>query len=380
MKFLRYSILFIVLCNIPAYLLAYFGSSLGTLSSYASSILLLGFFVLVKEKNKPVFPFITLGILYFLLCSINYTEIDVDNFFIKEFIRFMIVVICGAEVVQRTNNREIYFILLIGAVSVVINAFFFPFTHVEGFGENYGRFSGFYLNPNFAGSVCLVGYALSYYMKKRWKLTGQLLFTLAGILTFSRTFVVIWLFLSLIAILNDKKNIVVPAIGALVLVLVFTFSSNLTLNTERFTALQSFFGEEPSKTEIINEDSRTETWSFYYDMIFDRPFLGHGFMKFQRKYNGLPGVHNSYLMVIGEAGILPFLLMLGIYGYLLIKSFSFFKIHPEYFYLSCVLVLTLMANHGYFTNFYNVLLSMYVFVKLRALSAHGSLHFSNFQK
>ena len=95
LNLIRYLILFLIICNIPSYMLAYFGSSLGSLSSYLSSILLLGFFVLVKEKHHQLIPFLGLGILYFLLSSINYTEIDEGNSFIKEFVRFMIVVICG---------------------------------------------------------------------------------------------------------------------------------------------------------------------------------------------------------------------------------------------------------------------------------------------
>jgi len=379
LRLIKYTILFLILCNIPSYLLAYFGSSLGSLASYASSLLLLGFFALVKEKHKPLFPFIALGLLYFLLSSINYTEIDEDNYFIKEYIRFMVVVLCGIEVAYKTSAKEVYYIVLIGAISVIINASVFPLANANYY-PTYGRYSGFYLNPNFAGSVCLIGYALSYYMKRKWKLIGQIIFTLAGILTFSRTFIVIWLLISIFAIVNDKKNLVIPAIGAFVLLLVFTFSSKLALNTDRFNALQSIFTEEQTKTEVINRDSRTETWSLYYDMIFDRPFLGHGFMKFQRRTNNYPGVHNSYLMVIGEAGILPFLVMLGIYGHLLVTSFSFFKSHPEYFYLTCVLVLALMGNHGYFNNFYNVLLGMFVFVKLKELSVQRNFHFSSSQK
>jgi O-antigen ligase len=176
------------------------------------------------------------------------------------------------------------------------------------------------------------------------------------------------LLISIISIINNKKNAITPIIGGFVLIGILIFSDKLTLNKDRFNALKSVFGTESVQTDVIREGSRTETWALYYDQIFERPFLGHGFMKFQRRRNGMPGVHNSFLMIIGEAGILPFLWMLGIYGYLLAKSFTFFKTRPEFFYISLAIVLSLMTGHQYFRVFYYVFLSMFVYYKLNELS------------
>jgi O-antigen ligase len=280
----------------------------------------------------------------------------------------MLVVICGVEVLHRTTKKDIYLILLIGALSIVINALVFP-TANANFYANYGRFSGFYLNPNFAGSICLVGYALSYVMtNKILRLSGQILFTLGGILTLSRTFFVIWLLVNIVAVYKDRKNFIAPIFGALVLVMILTFSAGLTLNTERFTALKSIFGSENIKTKTIAKDSRTDTWSLYTDMILDKPFFGNGYQKFQLRQSGLPGVHNSYLMVLGEAGIIPFLFITGIYLYILIKSYKIFAASPELFYVSLVVAIALLTGHGYFSNYYNVMISMYVFIQLRLTS------------
>jgi O-antigen ligase len=350
LKALKYCILFFLLCNIPSYLLAYFGGGLGSLSSYTSSLLLITFYFLVKKKSSPLIPFFLLGIFYFLISSINYNQIDLNNYFIKEFIRVMIVIVCGAEVLHKSNSKDIYIIVLIGAISVIVNAFIFPLANAN-FYPTYGRYSGFYLNPNYAGSICLIGYALAYSFKGTWKMIGLAIFTLAGILTFSRTFIIIWLVISTFAIINNKKNLLIPVIGILVLVFIFAVSDKLTLNTERFDALESIFSSSKTNTKVIKEDSRIDTWAIYYDSIFDRPFLGNGFESFQRKQPGLPGVHNSYLMVIGEAGILPFIILIGIYFFLLKRTIKYFKSYPEYFFLTCVLILSLLANHGYFNNF-----------------------------
>lgn len=372
MNLLRYIILFLILCNMPSYLLAYFGSTLGSLSSYASSLLLLAYYFLSREKHELIFPFILLGILYYTLSGLNFSEIDPEWYF-KDFIRFMIVVVCAGDLLYKTNNKDIYIILVIGALSIIINAVIFPLANAN-FYPTYGRFSGFYLNPNFAGSICLIGFALSYSMGNKWfRLGGQLIFTLAGILTFSRSFIVIWLLINIIAIYHNRKNVIAPAIGALVLVVLFAVSSFLTLNTARFSALKSIFSDEQIQSETIQKDSRTGTWALYTDIIFDKPFWGNGYEYMQKKLPGLPGVHNTFLMVLGEAGIIPFLLIVGIYIFLLIRSYSLFRSNPEYFYLSCVLTISLMVGHTYFSNYYNVLISMYLLIQFKKLSESSSL-------
>ena len=372
MNLLRYIILFLILCNMPSYLLAYFGSTLGSLSSYASSLLLLAYYFLSREKHELIFPFILLGILYYTLSGLNFSEIDPEWYF-KDFIRFMIVVVCAGDLLYKTNNKDIYMILVIGALSIIINAVIFPLANAN-FYPTYGRFSGFYLNPNFAGSICLIGFALSYSMGNKWfRLGGQLIFTLAGILTFSRSFIVIWLLINIIAIYHNRKNVIAPAIGALVLVVLFAVSSFLTLNTARFSALKSIFNDEQIQSETIQKDSRTGTWALYTDIIFDKPIWGNGYEYMQKKLPGLPGVHNTFLMVLGEAGIIPFLLIVGIYIFLLIRSYSLFRSNPEYFYLSCVLTISLMVGHTYFSNYYNVLISMYLLIQFKKLSESSSL-------
>ncbi len=362
---IRYLILILIICNIPSFLLAYFGSSLGSISSYSSSFLLLFFFAFTKEKHRFFFPFILLGLLYFMIGALNYDGLFAKDL-LKEFVRFMIVVVCGGEILSRTNKKEIYYVLILGAASIVVNAFIFPFANIN-FTPTYGRYSGFFLNPNFAGSICVIGFALSYSINKRFlKIGGQLLFTLAGILTFSRGFIVIWLVVNIISIYNDRKNLTVPLVGVVTLIMVFALSTVLSLNQDRLSALKSIFESDTQiQTKTITEDSRTATWALYTDLILDKPFFGHGYGKMKQKSAYLPGVHNSFLLVFGEAGIIPFLLMIGIYAFLIINSLRLFKPNPEYLYLSSALILSAMVGHSYFDNFYMVFLSMFVYLKVK---------------
>src|SRR5690606_17133752 len=99
MNIIKYITLFLFFCNMPSYLLAYFGSSIGSLSSYFSSMIILVYFFLSKEKNKLLLPFIFLGILFYMLSSLNFSGPNEDvEFLIKDFIRFMIIVICAGQV------------------------------------------------------------------------------------------------------------------------------------------------------------------------------------------------------------------------------------------------------------------------------------------
>ncbi|SDE76427.1 O-Antigen ligase [Pricia antarctica] len=364
---LKYLLLFLLFCNFTAFALVYMGPGMGSLVSYSTSLLLLVYYFFSKPWHKPAIPFVIFSVLYFTITSFNYTEIDTTNFFMKESLRFMIAIICGAELMYRCKPKDFFYIFLIGAFSVILNAVVFPEANVM-YDLIRGRYSGFYLNPNSAGSACLFGFALSYTIKsKTWRLLGQFAFTLGGIVTLSRTFVIVWLLINVIAIAKDKKNILVPIIGGIVLLGVFTFTDTKIFASDRFDALESIFDEGPVQTKTLEQDSRTSTWAMYYDMIMDKPIFGHGFMKLQRKNGVLPGVHNTYLMVIGESGIIPFLLLIGLYGYLLMASFKLFKTRPELFYIMVIVSLAMLVSHTYFFAYNNVLLSMYVYLELRKI-------------
>lgn len=274
----------------------------------------------------------------------------------------MIVVAFGASVVGQTGNKELYFILFFGAISIFINAIFFPELSIV-----VGRAAGFYINANAAGATCILGYGLSYSIKeKHLKVIGQTVFTFAGILTFSRTFIIIWLFLNIIAVYRDRRNMIAPIIGVLAFTLLFIFADELTLDKKRFSAFENIIEQKDRRSSVqtLEEGSRDETWAKYYDLIYENPWVGHGFMSFQKKVGHLPGVHNTYFMIIGESGIIPFLFHIGIYIFMLIGSIKLFKVKPEYFSLTIALILFMLTSHTYFVNFYLLLISLYVYVNM----------------
>lgn len=366
MGYIRWIILLLLLLQLPAFFLFKLGPSLGSLSSYLTSALLLFYSFVAKPKHKLFLPFILLGILYFTFSTFNFSTED-ETEFIKSFLRFMIVVVCGNEVLKRTKNQELLIVLLIGGLSVIIQGVFFP-EAFTAFSSVSGRASGFYLNPNYAGTVCLVGYSLSLSSNsKHLRWAGMIIFSLAGLLTLSRTFIVIWLIINLIASFRNKRNLIGFAVGGAAIVIIFGISTFLELNTERFSALESIFSSKNVQTETIAKDTRMDTWAKYAPKVWDSPLIGNGYNKLRGKQYGGSGIHNTYLMVWGEAGIIPFLFLVGLYLLLMRRCLTYFDVHPEYLYTIVVIALAMLASHGYFESFFMVFISMFVFSRLNEI-------------
>ena len=377
LRLLKYLILFLTLCNIPDFLVRYSNPKISSAASYLTSFALLAFFVFVKQRQKPPLTFILFTILYFLISGLNY--VGDELYFLKEFLRLLIVVTCIIEVMSRTNYEELFNIFLIGAISIIVNAFIFPYANAM-YGLVLGRFSGFFLNPNLAGIVCLLGMSISYSIKNLpWRLIGQITFTLAGMLTLSRTFILVWTIINLIAIVKNRKNLLVPLIGGIAFLLIITFSERKMFATDRFDALTSLFSEGQVEANSIGNKGRTHTWAMYYDLVFEKPFMGHGYQSFQVMTSKLPGVHNTYLLIFGESGFIPFIIFFLTYIYLLKYCLKYFKKEPYLLYILIVVLLNMMASHGYFANYQSIAMSIFILSKIRKIKMEEEIQSNNFE-
>lgn len=369
MNLLRYSVLILVLCNVPTFTLFYISPTLGSIMSYLSLALMALYYFFAKQKGKLILPFIFLGFSYYIISGLDYVADDAEmkNYFIS-LTKFILVIICGSAILRNTNLKEFYVILIFGSLSVITHAMFFPTIDVI-FGDSYGRFSGFYLNPNTAAVISLAGFSLSFGINNvKLKLFGQLVFSLAGILTLSRYFIATWVLLNVISVIINKKNSIVPLIGVVVLIFIVSYSSSsFKLNSGRFEALQSIFSKtERTQTGTITNNSRTETWAQYYDIILNKPLLGNGYKKLQGGAEGLKfeGVHNTYLRVLGEAGIIPFLILIWIISNLLIKGYQSYKSELHYFFLSIVITTFLLVSHTFFESFSYIFVTLFLYLQL----------------
>jgi O-antigen ligase len=360
---IRYLILALILWGLPSFFLAYFSDSLGALTSVLSFGLLALFYFLIDFRGPILISFIVLGLSYYIIGAFNYSGGLNDVEYFTMVLKYLLVIIPGAELLRRTSLKELYIFLLVGSLSVIIHTVFFPLQNAA-FNASYGRFSGFYLNPNYAGAISLIGFALSFGIKdRRLKYVGYLIFSVAGFFTFSRYFLGMWMLMNVFSVFINRRNLIVPLVGALFLVIVFALGPSLNLNEERFSAFASIFSSEETKTEVLGEDSRTNTWASYKDVILDAPLWGNGFKKLQGDHFGMvAGVHNTFLLVIGEAGLIPFAILVSIYLFLLRRGFQAFKDSPHLAILALVLFTALLVTHNYFDKFSILFISMYLYI------------------
>ena len=79
----------------------------------------------------------------------------------------------------------------------------------------------------------------------------------------------------------------------------------------------------------MNEETttlRSEGWEIAFGKILNRPIFGNGLGRLHnmKDHNGL-GVHNVYLILWGESGIIPFLLLLVMIFYFFFKGHFIFR-------------------------------------------------------
>jgi hypothetical protein len=359
MKNLKFIILPVILWNLPSYALAHFTAMTGTILSYGAFSLIIVYYFFNK-KEKPIDSLILLGLLYFLISVFVDTQ-NAENFIVT-FIKYFIFIIMGIKVAKDTTDIEIYILLLLGALSIIYESILMIDTG--------GRYSGFYLNPNFAGLICIIGYSLSLSIDNiKLRLLGQLLFSIAGLVTFSRTFLLLWVLISLVSLAISYKNAYKIVIGVVLFSLFLSFGDEFDFNTRRLEAFSTILDGQISDEML--EDSRTQTWALYYDKVLNKPFFGNGYLSMSGKTYGIgensysiQGVHNTFLMILGESGIFVFLYFTAIYGGFVVTGIRIFNNEPLILLVSFSLFLYMLTSHNYFDNYFILFVSIWLWLKI----------------
>lgn len=359
MKYLKLIILLLIFWNLPRYALTHVNALTGTILSYGIFFLIIGYY-LFNKKEKPIVSFIVLGLLYFLISGFVETQ-NTENYIIT-FVKYFIFIIMGVKLVKDTKDTEIYILLLLGSLSIMYELFF-----VTNIG---GRFSGFYLNPNSAGFVCILGYCLSLSIdNNKLQILGQILFSIAGFITFSRTFLLVWALINIVSLTISYKNAYKIVIGVVLFSFFLSFGDKFDFNTRRLEAFSTILDGKIS--DEIGEDSRTQTWAIYYERIFDSPIFGNGYLSFSGKTVGTgeaayyyAGVHNTPLLMIGEAGVFTFLCFIWIYGGFVAKGIKLFKDDPLIFFVSFTLFMFLLTSHNFFDNYIILFFSVWLYFQI----------------
>jgi O-antigen ligase len=360
LSILRYSILVLVILHLPDFALVYLNDSISSLLSYLSYGLII-LYVVLNGKSGNNYPMLILGALYFILSSLtNQTYIPDLKHFTITVVKYFIVIWGGYEVMKNTSHKELWFFMFIGALSILGNMFLFN----NPLADN-GRYSGFYLDPNNAGLICLMGFALSYVMPKKLQFIGKIIFTALGLFTFSRTFIVTWLFINILSIKLSIKNAKMLVFGFALLSGLLVYNEFLPNKNRRLEELGAMISGNERKANNLNKDSRWETWARYYDFLLDKPVFGNGYSSFGTSGLAAPvGVHNTYLLIWGEAGILPLIIFLMYLASLIKRSYNNFRQKPQALMMLLALVLFLMTNHNFLTTGYSLMILLWIHIRL----------------
>ena len=130
-----------------------------------------------------------------------------------------------------------------------------------------------------------------------------------------------------------------------------TFSKKLNLDTDRFRFLTGLFSGSID-SEVLNYDTRQDTWARFYDSIIDSPIFGNGYSAFLTSLTDVnaQGVHNTFLLIFGESGFLPFLLFLSLIIRLLYSTFTSRGHNIDIFFLTLLLFITFLVSHNFFSS------------------------------
>lgn len=353
-KTIRILILFLIFLNIPTFISTLFDNNSGGVFSNLLFFLIIVYWIWNSNKNFN-FSFVLLGVLYFFLAGFG----NYNIFFFPTAIKYFIFVSIGYPLIRDTTYVELFYFFLLGALTLFVEVFLFQISLS-------GRYSGVFLNPNAAGFILIFGYILSLLINcKIVKVLGQLVFVSAGFLTFSRTFLIILIFVNIISVFVNYRNLYQLVIGIFLFSVVLSQSDIIQLDKNRVSSFSSLLNGEFSKD--LNQDSRTETWAKYYSKIFENPILGNGFSTFAGDLTNLgpaeyreQGVHNAFLLVLGESGIIVFIYFILLYVEINFKSLFMFKQNRVYFLLSISLILFLLTSHNYFDNFQILFLTIWL--------------------
>lgn len=359
LKYLIIVVFILNVLNIPSLMLKVSSVFISSPISYFNFFILLGFSLFyLKNINSKTFLLLITGILYYLFAMMN--EIKEGAFL--EFIKFLLLVLGMSFCVKNLSRQTMINILFLGAFTIVLDALFFRFNDVvESDHVNlYNRYSGFYLNPNKASFVCLIGYFWTLFSEVKYKKILLISFTILGFLTLSRTFMLTWVLLNVMYSFINKKKLKYVFLGILTIPFVLKIvTSYIKLESNRLNFIINFFDSDKRSLEVLNRDSRLDTWKQYYDLILESPFIGNGYGAMQGgMYKLNQGAHNTFLLIVGEAGILPFIIFSSLILYFIITSYKNrnFKILT----LSLVLLIQLMASHNYFTSATMIFLTVFL--------------------
>lgn len=227
---------------------------------------------------------------------------------------------------------------------------------VSGFVIDESRSSGLFANPNEAAVVYLVGFAacLVYSERKASCLFLIPVFLTAIFLTYSRTALLALVAVLVVYLIIRRRFAILLLVGlasvsygVVIDSLVYLGDDFLNLSqARRLESLKVLLGGD-----ISEASERGILWQIGWERILSNPIFGYGVGEFHHLRNGLRdlGVHNGYLMIWGEAGFLPLLILCAAISASIAAHVSLIRVSSFHLFLLLYLIvflLDMVSNHN----------------------------------
>lgn len=236
------------------------------------------------------------------------------------------------------------------------------------------RPAGFYMNPNSAGYHAVVTLLLVVSVLFRTK-SSRILVFLMIIIAFLSAFITLSkgaILMSLIVLVSyfgmgtmffnrlksqSRRSLIIVGsliVGSLAWFVVFLmtqFNQLGAFEQSRLTQIMDLLG---GKLNTETTTNRSDLAAVGLQWISESPILGWGFGAFHYiRYGGDTGIHNMFLMLIGESGIVPFLLFIVFFVFSIYKSFRIKNMEYRFLSLTFLLFTLFFANgnHNLFDNY-----------------------------
>lgn len=370
-----YILIAIIFANLNGILSTMFGITAGLspiilLCSLAISIPL--FLKNYEKETLFLWAFVGFQFMYCYISSISYF-LNEDNIFknndnngyllvLKGYISTIIIIFTFYKLTTvailsgKFANliKRIFFFFLVGLAFIVL----MPLLGIESIGIDKDRSGGLFESPNVAASFTLYATCFTLFFaarKQKWAFLNLILVPFLGyaaFLTFSKAAMItfpllIFMFLGFLIVKSKyikKQNY--PTIGTIILVvagiIIYVISNfqsiyesldySQVLRIQKTLALLS--GE-------VNENTTSERSGLFrigFQLISERPILGNGMTSFH--YFNIPlnghnvGVHNTFLMVFGEAGVFVFLFYIIIFVASVIRALRLRSLSLSFLFVS----------------------------------------------
>ncbi len=319
---------------------------------------------------------------YYLVVS-GIIGLDVEDmfFYFQQLLGTIVVAVAAIMVGWRQAHRpklDTVMLLFFGVWLLSVIGIFFS-AHLRESTAEFGtavRDSGFFTNPNHAGSVAAIAFAIGFALLRTGRHTVLLWLCLAvtavgSLRTFSKMSMLMIMSVALMQLtlsgstIKNRVQIFLSSITVLAAVF-WLLNFGIDMFDWKAEQLQRLLEIREIIYNLDINDKTTTARTFLFKVglkkFFEAPFFGQGLGTFHTMPEAMGlGTHNNYLMVAGEAGI--FALMLLIFFIFRLAKSALACDYPmlRQFCINYTLVFTMagLSSHAVFSHrFHNLMIGL----------------------